>query len=62
MHVPALELQPENVKAKYRKVQALHSLKRNREALAEAQEGMKTQPVVSSHAFALLVIPVKTIL
>ncbi|KAL8623914.1 hypothetical protein ACOMHN_054255 [Nucella lapillus] len=40
----ALELQPGNVKAKYRKVQALFSQGRFRETLEEAQDGMKKQP------------------
>ena len=40
-------MQPDNVKAKYRRVQALYGLKRYREALEEAQKGMKKQPTVS---------------
>ena len=43
----ALRMQPDNVKAKYRRVQALYGLKRYREALQDAQEGMKKQPTVS---------------
>ncbi|KAK7475840.1 hypothetical protein BaRGS_00032890, partial [Batillaria attramentaria] len=42
----ALKLQPQNVKAQYRKVQALMGLKRYREALAEAQDGVARQPSV----------------
>ncbi|XP_076439727.1 3'-5' exoribonuclease HELZ2-like isoform X2 [Babylonia areolata] len=40
----ALRLQPDNLKARYRKAQALEGLKRYKEALKEAKEGVKLQP------------------
>ena len=52
--ISALRMQPDNVKAKYRRMQALYGLGRYKETLEEALGGMKRQPTVSRYLHSFL--------